>query len=111
AYAHEELEPAMQAKAPGTGFEFKLKSAFPGLSTAADAPVTVLAKHFAGRNDHAKVAYGTEAGLFVEIAGIPTVVCGPGSIVQAHQADEYVEISQLEACEAFIRRVIAYCAA
>lgn len=110
-YAHDELEPAMQAKAPGVGFEFKLKSAFPGLSTAADAPVTALAKHFAGRNDHAKVAYGTEAGLFVEIGGIPTVVCGPGSIVQAHQADEYVDISQLEACEAFIRRVIAYCAA
>ncbi|WP_332119041.1 acetylornithine deacetylase [Azorhizobium caulinodans] len=111
AYATDTLEPVMKAKAPHTGIEFKLKSAFPGLSTSPDAPVAVLAKHFAGRNDHAKVAYGTEAGLFVEMAGIPTVVCGPGSIVQAHQPDEYLEKNQLDACEAFIRRVIAYCAA
>ncbi|WP_029002397.1 acetylornithine deacetylase [Azorhizobium doebereinerae] len=111
AYAQETLEPRMKERSPKAGITFKLKSAFPGLATPADAPVTVLAKHFAGRNDHAKVAYGTEAGLFVEMADIPTVVCGPGSIVQAHQPDEYVEASQLEACEAFMRRVIAYCAA
>ncbi|MGU3493509.1 acetylornithine deacetylase [Xanthobacteraceae bacterium A53D] len=110
AFANETLLPGMQAKTPHAAITFKLKSAFPGLSTPADAPVTVLAKHFAGRNDHAKVAYGTEAGLFVEMAGIPTVVCGPGSIVEAHQPDEYVEISQLEACEAFVRKVIRYCA-
>ncbi len=111
AYARDALEPAMKRKAPDAGFTFKLKSGFPGLSTAPDAPVTALAKHFAGRNDHGKVAYGTEAGLFVENGGIPTVVCGPGSIVQAHQQDEYVDISQLDACEAFVRRVITYCAA
>jgi len=51
-----------------------------------------------GSRDFGTVAFGSEGGLFDQ-AGIPTVVCGPGSIVQAHQADEYVDISQLEACE------------
>ena len=61
----------------------------------------------AGRNEHGKVAYGTEAGLFA-LAGIPTVVIGPGSINQAHKADEYIAVSQLEACSAFLDRLIAY---
>jgi acetylornithine deacetylase len=50
------------------------------------------------------VAFGTEAGLF-QRAGIPTVICGPGSIGQAHQADEYVSLAQLAECEAFIARL------
>jgi acetylornithine deacetylase len=50
------------------------------------------------------VAFGTEAGLF-QRAGIPTVICGPGSIGQAHQADEYVSLEQLAECEAFIARL------
>src|SRR5262245_31003842 len=65
------------------------------------------AKRLAGRNRHGKVAYGTEAGLFA-LAGIPTVVIGPGSINQAHKADEYIAVSQLEACSAFLDRLIAY---
>lgn len=109
-YARTELEPAMIAKAPESGIEFIVKAAFPGLSADPGAPITTLAKRWAGRNDHAKVAYGTEAGLFDEMGEIPTVVCGPGSIVQAHQPDEYIEISQIEACETFVRQVIDYCA-
>lgn len=108
-YAHTELEPAMQARAPESRIAFNIMSAIPGLATDPEAPITTLAKRWAGRNDHAKVAYGTEAGLFVEMAQIPTVICGPGSIGVAHQADEYVEISQLEACEDFMRKVIDYC--
>lgn len=111
AYARAELEPGMKARAPEAGISFRVKSAIPGLATPPDAPITTLAKRWAGRNDHAKVGYGTEAGLFVEMGSIPTVVCGPGSIAQAHQPDEYVEISQIEACEAFVRKVIDYCAA
>ncbi|MFG1479282.1 acetylornithine deacetylase [Xanthobacter sp. V4C-4] len=109
-YARTELEPAMKARAPEAGIEFRVKAAFPGLSADPGAPITTLAKRWAGRNDHAKVAYGTEAGLFVEIGDIPTVVCGPGSIVQAHQPDEYIAVSQIEACEDFVRKVIDYCA-
>ena len=56
--------------------------------------------------DVRKVAYGTEAGLF-QGAGIPTVVCGPGNIEQAHKADEFVEIDQLRQCEQFLRQLAA----
>jgi len=52
------------------------------------------------------VAYGTEAGHF-QRAGIPAVICGPGSIDQAHKADEFVALGELAKCEAFLRKVIA----
>ncbi|MEP9351161.1 acetylornithine deacetylase [Xanthobacter sp. KR7-225] len=109
-YARAEVLPALKARAREAEIVFELKAAFPGLATDPGAPIAVLAKAWAGRNDHCKVAYGTEAGLFAEMGGIPTIVCGPGSIAQAHQADEYVEDRQLAACEAFVRKVIAHCA-
>lgn len=108
-HARAAVEPRLKARAPESRIDFARASSIPGLATAADAPIATLAKLWAGRNDHAKVAYGTEAGLF-DMAGIPTVVCGPGSIAQAHQPDEYVELSQIAACEAFVRKVIDYCA-
>ncbi|MGO1253107.1 MAG: M20/M25/M40 family metallo-hydrolase, partial [Alcaligenes aquatilis] len=52
-----------------------------------------------------KVAYGTEAGLFQQ-AGIPSIICGPGNIEQAHRPDEYVELAQVEQCEQFLRALI-----
>ena len=52
------------------------------------------------------MAFGTEAGIF-KAAGIPTVVCGPGSITQAHQPDEYVSLEQLARCESFMRGLAA----
>jgi acetylornithine deacetylase len=110
-YAQDTLEPGMRAVDPGTGIDFDVYAGFPGLDTAPDAAVVTLAKAMSGRNDHAKVAFGTEAGLFHEIAGIPTVVIGPGSIEQAHKADEWVEIEQLEKCAAFVGRLIERCRA
>ena len=71
--------------------------------------MTLLAKHLSGRNRHGKVAYGTEGGLFAQ-AGIPTVVIGPGSIDQAHKADEWIAVSELEKCGVFLDRLIALCA-
>ena len=68
-------------------------------------------KALAGRNDHSKVAYGTEAGLFQTLAGIPTVVIGPGHIEQAHKADEWVAEEQLAACSAFVEWLIEHCRA
>ncbi len=109
-YARAELEPAMKARAPEAAIDFQVTAAFPGLAADPEAPIVTLAKRWAGRNDHAKVAYGTEAGLFVEMADIPTVVCGPGSIEQAHKPDEYVALAQIEACEAFVRKIIDHCA-
>jgi acetylornithine deacetylase len=107
AYARDVLEPPMKAIAPDAGFTFEELALVPGLDTAADAPVTVLAKKLAGRNDHAKVAYGTEAGLFQE-SGIPTAIVGPGSIEQAHKPDEYVEAVELAKADAFMERLIAH---
>jgi acetylornithine deacetylase len=107
-FARTVLLPEMTAVAPQSDITFELRSGFPGLDTAPAAEVVVLAKQLAGRNGHAKVAYGTEAGLF-DAAGIPTVVIGPGSIDQAHKADEFIAVSELAACGAFIERLAAHC--
>src|SRR3546814_4987387 len=63
-----------------------------GVQTCA-LPIS-FAKRLAGRNDHGKVAFGTEAGLFQTRVGIPTVICGPGRIAQAHKPNEYIEIGR-----------------
>jgi len=105
-HARTVLEPAMHAVDPATGIDIEIFAGFPGLDTAPDAPVVTLAKALAGRNDHAKAAYGTEGGLFAAIAGIPTVIVGPGSIEQAHKVDEWIALDQLDACGRFIARLI-----
>jgi acetylornithine deacetylase len=96
----------MQAIEPTAGFRIKPRSVMPGLDTAADAEVVTLAKALAGRNDQGKVAYGTEAGLFHGQGGIPTVVCGPGSIAQAHKPDEFITLDQVAKAEAFMRKLM-----
>jgi acetylornithine deacetylase len=105
-FARDELEPEMRAVDPASGIDFDVYAGFPGLDTPADAPVVTLAKSLAGRNGHAKVSYGTEGGLFHQVAGLPTVIVGPGSIEQAHKPDEWVEEGQLLGCAAFVDRVI-----
>jgi acetylornithine deacetylase len=111
AYAKEVLEPKMRKNDPAAGFTFHYRQAIPALDTPADHPAATLAKRLAGRNHHGKVAYGTEAGLFETIAGIPSIVVGPGNIDQAHKPDEWIAVSELEACNAFIGRLISECAA
>jgi acetylornithine deacetylase len=64
-----------------------------------------LACEVSGANDVHAVSYGTEAGLFQQ-AGIAAVVCGPGSINDAHKADEFIALEQLAMCETFLRKVI-----
>ena len=105
AYVERELLPEMQAVNAGTGFRFEQLSSFPGLDTAEDAAVVQLAKALTGSNDTGKVSFGTEAGLFSAI-DIPTVVCGPGSIEQAHKPDEFVALEQVARCEAFMQRLV-----
>jgi acetylornithine deacetylase len=100
------LEPAMKAVAPEAGFRFETICEIPSfLGSAADS-VTRLAQRLSGEQRTTLVAFGTEAGIFKN-AGIPTVVCGPGSITQAHQPDEYVSLEQLARCEAFMRGLAA----
>jgi len=100
AYARS-LEPAMQKVAPDAGFRFETICEVPSFLGSADDAVTRLAQRLAGEQRTTLVAFGTEAGLFKH-AGIRTVVCGPGSIEQAHQPDEYVSLEQLARCQAFM---------
>ena len=106
-----ELARRLAGMATGCGIDFDIVLSYPGLDTAASHPLVTLAKQLAGRNEHGKVAFGTEAGLFTSMAGIPAVVLGPGNIEQAHIADEFIEIGQLEACAAMIEQLIRHCAA
>jgi acetylornithine deacetylase len=100
------LEPAMKAVAPEAGFRFETICEIPSfLGSAADS-VTRLAQRLSGEPRTTLVAFGTEAGIYKK-AGIPTVVCGPGSIAQAHQPDEFVSLEQLARCEAFMRALAA----
>ncbi|MDP9892124.1 acetylornithine deacetylase [Variovorax boronicumulans] len=98
------LEHAMKKVAPDAGFKFETICEIPSFLGAASDPVTLLAQRLAGEDRTTLVAFGTEAGLFKN-AGIPTVVCGPGSIEQAHQPDEFVSLEQLARCELFMERL------
>lgn len=104
--ADETIVPKYRERAAHAKFENQMMSSYPGLKLDASSPAIALACELSGHNAVGTVAYGTEAGLFQQ-AGIPAVVCGPGSIDQAHRADEFVALSELDACEAFLRRVIA----
>ena len=100
------IEPAMKKVAPDAGFKFETICEIPSFLGAAGDPVTLLAQRLASEDRTTLVAFGTEAGLFKN-AGIPTVVCGPGSINQAHQPDEFVSLEQLARCELFMERLAA----
>ena len=76
----------------------------PSFLGEADDAITRLAQRLSGQDRVTQVAFGTEAGLFKQ-SGIATVVCGPGSINQAHQPDEHVSLDQLGQCEAFMQRL------
>ena len=105
AYA-ERAQPAMKKIAIDAGFSFETICEVPSFLGSAHDAVTVLAQRLAGEDRTTQVAFGTEAGLFKQ-AGIPTVVCGPGSITQAHQPDEFVSLEQLARCQAFMRGLAA----
>jgi len=104
--AKDVLEPEMQAIDPTTGIDITCTNDMPGLNMNVDDEVVTFVKQLAGRNDHAKVAFGTEAGLFQNRGGIPCVVCGPGSIEQAHKPNEFISLEQVEKGEAFLQRLM-----
>lgn len=103
-YAQAELVPRMQAVQPGTGIRFEPLGSYPGLATDAASEAAELVALISGSRDFGTVAFGTEGGLFHE-AGIPTVVCGPGSMDQGHKPGEFVTLAQLEACDAMLLRL------
>jgi acetylornithine deacetylase len=97
--------PEMLEVDEASGIMFAEYNTTAGLDTAPDDEAAVLARQLSGNNDTAKVSFTTEAGLFHD-AGIPTVVCGPGSILQAHKPDEFITLEQVAQGEAFLRRLL-----
>ncbi|MBP7002229.1 acetylornithine deacetylase [Amaricoccus sp.] len=79
---------------------------YPGLGTPPDAAAVAFVKGLTGANGTIKVAFGTEGGLFHERLGVPTVVCGPGSMAQGHRPDEYVTTEQLARCDAMLAALL-----
>ncbi len=100
-----EILPKYQRRAAEAAFDTKLHARYPGLTMDEESPAIRLARELTGANQVEAVAYGTEAGHFQNY-GIPAVICGPGSIDQAHRPDEFCALSELDACEAFLRKVI-----
>lgn len=104
------IEPAMRAVDPAAGFTVTVLNDVPALSLDPSHELAGLVRQLTGSNSTGKVSYGTEAGVF-QAAGIPSIVCGPGDIAQAHQPDEWIAKSELAACDGFIQRLAARLAA
>jgi acetylornithine deacetylase len=103
AYA-ERFLPAMHAVDPATYIEFDRLSSLPGFDTGDDSEIAAVGRECAGAHGCGKVSYGSEAALFHN-AAVPTIICGPGNIAQAHQPNEWVSVPQLAQGEAFMRKL------
>ena len=103
-----ELNAQMQARSPETGIELIQSVGVPAMTDSDSDELQSLIAALTGDNERHKVAYATEGGQFTN-AGIPTIICGPGSIEQAHKADEYVALSEIERCDAFLKKLLDSC--
>ena len=99
-----QLEEEMRAIHGASRIEMKWESSTEGLAANESDAIVQLACDLSRNREVGKVSYGTEAGLFQKI-GVPTVICGPGDIAQAHAPDEFVTLAQLAQCEAFMERL------
>jgi acetylornithine deacetylase len=106
-YAEQTLLPAMQAVSAQCAIGFSELSSYPGLATSSQSQAAEWVAQFCGSQDFGTVAFGSEGGLFDQ-AGIPTVVCGPGSMEQGHKADEFISLQQLDACDRMLERVVEF---
>lgn len=106
-FAQSELVPRMQAVAVDSAIRFYPISGYPGLLTDAQSDAARLIAYLTQSSDFSTVAFGTEGGLFHQ-AGIPSVICGPGSMAQGHKPDEFISIAQLDACDAMLQRLAAW---
>ena len=104
-YAKNVLESEMKQNDPEVGIRIDNKSSIPGLDTQDAEAIASLAQSLTRVPKNKKVAYATEAGLF-QRAGIPSIICGPGSIEQAHKPNEFIALEQIALCEAFMDRLI-----
>ena len=110
AYGQESVLPEMRAVAQAANIEHRIDVQAPALEPETDGEAETLARQLTGHNHASAVPYGAEAGQF-QRAGLSTVICGPGYIDQAHQPDEYLELSQLAEGTAFVKKLIARLAA
>jgi acetylornithine deacetylase len=99
-----DLLPRMRAVAPEADVVTTLHSGSPPLVPEADSAAEALVRLLTGANTAGAVSFGTEASLFQD-SGIPAVICGPGSIDQAHQPNEFIALDQIEACIDFLRKL------
>ncbi|MBC2379837.1 acetylornithine deacetylase [Pseudomonas sp. WS 5106] len=106
-YAEQILLPAMQAVSAQSAISFSELSSYPGLATSLESQAAEWVAQFCGSQEFGTVAFGTEGGLFDQ-AGIPTVVCGPGSMEQGHKPDEFISVEQLAACDRMLERVLGF---
>jgi len=90
----------------GCGVDIEIANSYPGLDTEPDADVVEFMKSLTGANATTKVAFGTEAGLFDARLGIQAVVCGPGSMAQGHKPDEFIERTQIDACDRMLDALV-----
>ncbi|WP_411380634.1 acetylornithine deacetylase [Pseudomonas sp. MPB26] len=105
AYAEQHVLPRMRAVSAQSAIRFTELSAYPGLVTDERSQAAELIAAFCGSRAFGTVAFGTEGGLF-DAVGIPTVVCGPGSMDQGHKPDEFVKVEQLAGCDAMLLRML-----
>ena len=100
------IEKSMKKVNKNSKVEFKINNNFPGLYTNEKKSIVNLSLLASNSNNTGAVSFGTEAGVFNNL-GIDTIVCGPGSIEQAHKANEYIRINQLDRCEIFLEKIIS----
>ena len=103
-YVDHEIIPELKAVSSEAGVVHEQRHYLPAMIPDEQSPAETLLRHLTGLNQSGRVAYGTEAAHF-QNAGVPGVIFGPGSIEQAHLPDEYIDISQMEACHEFMLKL------
>jgi len=98
------IEKARQI-APEAAINFTITNTYPGMNTNPEEDVVTLLKSLTGANTTIKMSFGTEGGLFSRDLGIPTVICGPGSMDQGHKPDEFVSEAQLAMCDDMLAKL------
>ena len=106
-YTNQKLINDMHKVSSKTGIHFNEKVNYPALDISADIEPVKKIKELLNNQKHKKVVYGTEGGLFKNRFDIPTIVCGPGSIDQAHKPNEYISIEQIKKCSNFLDNLIS----
>lgn len=101
------LAAAERGRFPSARIDIDIVNEYPGLATPEDSDVVTYVQGLIDDPSTFKVAFGTEGGLFSDSLGIPTLVCGPGSMEQGHKPDEYLALDQLEACDDMMDRLLA----